>query len=162
MLLQLTLLFEHCSRTMWTDQALGVCGQMSIQLTDLCESRGTLIADILLHLVMTLHVVIQVGYLGKRPPTVILNADERTFARMQAAVVVQIRNLGKCFAAVFAHIRSLIAVDPFVVPQVGCLGETLLAIFARELLLFRVMIADVIDQGGFPGQLFLANWTRNR
>lgn len=47
-LLELRLLPEHLVRTVWTDEQVSVRFQVSIQLTDLCETKWTLIAHVLL------------------------------------------------------------------------------------------------------------------
>lgn len=79
-LLQLTLLLEwRLSRTVGTGQTLAryvVSGEMGVQLADLGESTGTLIAQVLLRLVVSLHVVVQVGHLSKGSAAVVLQADK--------------------------------------------------------------------------------------
>ena len=66
---------------------------MGIQLADLGEFQGTLVAHVLLHLVVGLHVVIEVRHLGKRSAAVILDADKGPFSSVQSTVIVQVRDL---------------------------------------------------------------------
>lgn len=55
---------------------------MMIQLGHRVELLRALTAYVLLDLVMSLHVVVQVGYLGKGPAAVHLDANEWPFARV--------------------------------------------------------------------------------
>lgn len=62
-------------------------------------------------------------------------------------MVIQVRDLSKCFSTVLARKGSFVAVDPFVVAKVGCLCESLLAVITGELFLC-CMVFNMCDQGG--------------
>lgn len=65
--MQLRLLLERLVRTAWTVVAgnAGMRLQMLIERGDLCEFLGALIAAILLYFVVCLHVVVEIGHLGR-------------------------------------------------------------------------------------------------
>lgn len=94
-LLQLALVLECSVRAVGAGEQRQprVRAEVHVQLTDLGEQQGTLVAGVLLHLVMRLHVVVEVRNLGKGPATVVLDADKGALARVQAPVVVQVRDL---------------------------------------------------------------------
>lgn len=63
---------------------------MLIERGDLRELLRALIATVLLDFMVGFHMIIQIGYLGKRAPTFRLNAYKRTLTGMQTSVIVQI------------------------------------------------------------------------
>lgn len=82
--------------------------QMMVELGHSVELLRTLAAYVLLDLMMSFHVVVQVGYLGKRPAAVHLNANEWPFACVQSSVVVQVCYLRERFAAVDATMKEFL------------------------------------------------------
>lgn len=107
---------------------------------------------------MCLHVVVEIGHLGKGAPAVLFYADERTFARVKAPMVVEVRYLSECLATIFANEGSLVEVDALVVSQIGGLREPLLAELAGVLLLCRVVF-NVREEGGLAAEDLSAKWT---
>lgn len=73
-------------------------------------------------------------------------------------MVVQVRDLSKGFPAVLAHEGPFVAMYPFVVAKVGCLGESFLAVIAGELLVHG-MVFNMRDQGGLFSKDFATEGT---
>lgn len=95
--LELSLVVEECRAeiasvfTARRDLSLDgdpVRAQMVVQLGHRVEFLRTLTADILLDFMMSLHVVVQVRYLGKGPAAIHLDANEGPFSCVQSSVVV--------------------------------------------------------------------------
>lgn len=76
--------------------------QVMIQLRDRVEFLRALTAHVLLNLMVSLHVIVQVGDLRKRPTAIHFDAYEWTFAGVESSVVVEVCDLRKRFAAVDA------------------------------------------------------------
>lgn len=91
------MLLERLLRTAWTiiagDARMRL--QMLIERGDLSEFLRTLITTILLDFVVGFHVIVEISDLGKGATTFRFDANERTFARMQTPMIVEVGNLEK-------------------------------------------------------------------
>lgn len=79
-----------------------VRAEMVIQLRHRVVFLWTLATDILLDLVVSLHVVVEIGNLCKRTTAVVFDAYERTFSCMETTMIVEVCNLRECLAAIDA------------------------------------------------------------
>lgn len=129
---------------------------------------------------MCLHVTIKIGDLCEWSTAVGLDANERSLAGVYSPVIVEICDLGECFAAVDAkmrnrkelgrnvikftaashspHVRTIICVNAFMIAQVGLLWESLVTVIAHPFLLGR-MIAYVIQERCLTIKHFMAERT---
>lgn len=82
--------------------------EMMIQLCYRVKLLRTLAAHILLDLMVCLHVIVQVGDLGKGSAAVHFNAYKWTLAGVKSSMVVEICYLRECFAAVDAKRQGMI------------------------------------------------------
>lgn len=94
---------------------------MMIELSYCVKVLRALTANVLLNLMMSLHMIVEIGNLSKRSSTIHFDADKRTFASMKSSVIIEIRDLCECFTTVDADVRTIICVDSLVVPKVRLL-----------------------------------------
>lgn len=79
-----------------------MCAEVVVELRHRVKLSRTLTAHVLLDLVVRLHVIVEVGNLSKGSSAVVLDAHKRPLAGVESSVVVEIRDLRECFAAVVA------------------------------------------------------------